>query len=93
MLEPVITVKADPLASGTLQNEARVEGGGAAPAVAITPIAISSSVAPFGFISGEEGFSAPLTSADGSAAVQAGSHPNQLTVAVRLPLRKPRQRP
>ncbi|HEY2334886.1 MAG TPA: hypothetical protein VGH58_07770 [Solirubrobacterales bacterium] len=84
-----IEVEADPLASGTEQSEATVEGGGAAPAVTTMPVTISPAVAPFDFLPGDGGFSAPLTNADGSAAVQAGSHPNQLTLQLGFPSEEP----
>jgi hypothetical protein len=85
VLVVAVQVEADPLVSGTLPTEASVEGGGAAPAVSMTPVTISSSAASFDFLPGEGGFSAPLTSADGSAAIQAGSHPNQLTIQLGFP--------
>jgi hypothetical protein len=84
-----IRVNVDPLASGTLVDEAEVEGGGANLARSVLPIDVTTELPSFGFLPGEEGFAAPLTAADGSAATQAGSHPNQLTVQFGFPAEKP----
>ncbi|HEY2333555.1 MAG TPA: hypothetical protein VGH58_00920 [Solirubrobacterales bacterium] len=88
-IKVVIGVEADPLAAGTLLNEAIVEGGGTTPAATSTPITISPSVAAFDFLPGENGFAAPLTAADGAAATQAGSHPYQLSIEMGFPAKKP----
>jgi hypothetical protein len=76
-------------AAGKLTNEAVVEGGGATPAFNELPIEVTSATLPFGFLGGEDGFSAPLSSADGSAVTQAGSHPYQLTIQMSFPSEKP----
>jgi hypothetical protein len=73
-----VSFKADLVASGTLLTKVAVEGGGGAPTTHEAPVTVSPSIAPFGFISGLDGFAAPQTSADGTAATQAGSHPYQL---------------
>ncbi|HEX3042037.1 MAG TPA: hypothetical protein VHP56_08135 [Solirubrobacterales bacterium] len=86
-----IAMEADLTASGTLLNEAVIEGGGALPAATTTPIVISPSIATFGFLPGAAGFGALLTNADGSAATQAGSHPYQMTVELGWPSEKPSQ--
>jgi uncharacterized repeat protein (TIGR01451 family) len=75
-----IGVDVDHLVSGTVLNEASIEGGGAAPAFTATTTTISPTPASYGFFGGAAGFSAPLTDADGGAVTQAGSHPYQLTV-------------
>jgi hypothetical protein len=87
----VIDVDAKPSASGTLVNEATIEGGGATPASIETPIEITPAIPDFGFLPGETGFGAPMTSADGSAVTQAGSHPYQVTVEMSWPTEKPSQ--
>ena len=70
-------------------NETTIEGGGAIPAVTTTPITISPLIPDFGFLPGAAGFGAPISSADGLPATQAGSHPYQLTVATGYPSEKP----
>jgi hypothetical protein len=84
-----LAFKADLVASGTLLSQISVEGGGASPQASTIPVTVSPTIAPFGFLPGEGGFSAPLTSADGTAATQAGSHPNQLTIEMAFPSEQP----
>jgi hypothetical protein len=84
-----LDLQADPLAEGTLVNEALIEGAGATPSAASTAVTISSSIVPFGFLP-SGGFAAPLTRAEGLPATQAGSHPYQLSIDFGFPSEKPR---
>jgi hypothetical protein len=77
-----IFVAVSPTATGTVTNTASIEGGGAAPIALTTPIQISSTPPPFGFL---EGFDTRLTEADGSATIEAGAHPYALTVNAGFP--------
>jgi hypothetical protein len=85
----VIDVDVDSMPGGsTVTNRAVVTGGGAAAgaeAGAVTTISSTDSI--FGFLPGANGLEAALTEADGSTAVQAGSHPYQLTVDLGFPSR------
>lgn len=85
-IELSIIVKVEAPAGTSLMNEASVKGGGAATATTSTPTTISASPPPFGFL---PGFRVPLSEADGSAAVLAGSHPYQLTASLGFPTEKP----
>lgn len=69
----------------TLLNQAAVSGGGAPPANASATTTISSSDASFDFLDGDNGLGGLITEADGSAATQAGSHPDQLTMDFDFP--------
>ena len=89
LLQVVVSVTPEAGTVGTLVSEAQIEGGGAVPVAKALPAEISSLIPPFGFLSGESGFSAPLSSAEGQAATQAGSHPYQLTVEISLPSERP----
>jgi hypothetical protein len=71
--------------SGSLENEATVEGGGAASASTVAPTTISAALPSFDFIPGAAGFSGITTNADGSPATQAGSHPYQLSIDLGFP--------
>jgi len=87
-LEVRIFVEVQPLAEGSLPNEASVKGGGAKEIKTKTEIEISSDSPPFDFLSGPGGFSAPLTEADGGVATAAGSHPYALTTIAGFPTQK-----
>ena len=71
-------------ASGTPSAGASVSGGGAPEATIASTTIISPDPVPFDFLA----FDAPLVNADGSAATQAGSHPDRLTVDVDFPAEK-----
>jgi hypothetical protein len=88
LAQVVVNVKPQVGATGTLVSEAHIEGGGAIPVATSLPVEITPIIPPFGFLSGESGFSAPLTSAEGQAATQAGSHPYQQTIEFSFPSEK-----
>jgi hypothetical protein len=83
-----IVVDVSALASGTLESVTSISGGGAASATDTVKTPVSSTPAPFGFLPGAAGFTAPLTNEDGSPAVQAGSHPFGFTSHVAFPVEK-----
>jgi uncharacterized repeat protein (TIGR01451 family) len=70
-------------------NEAEISGGGGGADKALTSTTISSSVPPFDFLAGEEGFRAPIVEADGSPSVGAGSHPYEAITDLGFPTIKP----
>jgi hypothetical protein len=76
--------------TGAPTNTAEVKGG-AAPkaAIASTTTTISAATPPFEFLSGQEGFSAPLIESDGSAPSLAGSHPYEQIVNLGFPTVNP----
>jgi hypothetical protein len=77
-----VPVEVAPAAPPVLVDRATVSGGGAVLSkTAFAPTTISSEPAAFGFTEGEGGLFGLATDAEGSASVQAGSHPYQLTVA------------
>jgi hypothetical protein len=83
-----VSVRVEVLASDgeELSAQASVEGGGAAAAAsAESPTPVGAGLAPFGFLAG---FNAPLSEADGTPALLAGSHPHQLTVGFDFPTGK-----
>jgi hypothetical protein len=84
-----IPVKVEAPAGTVLDNEARVEEGGALPQAATTSTTVSAAIPSFDFLPGAEGFSAPLSEEDGSATTQAGSHPYQLSVDFTFPTESP----
>ena len=77
----IVPVEVQASASGTLEDKAAIEGGGALPATTEQPTAISTEASPFGFLAQPTGLYGLADKADGSAPTQAGSHPYQLTVA------------
>jgi hypothetical protein len=81
----LVPVKVDENATGTLTNQVTVEGGGAPSVSTSVPTTISESLPSFGFVPGAAGFSASATGVDGQPAVQAGSHPRQLTFDLGFP--------
>jgi uncharacterized repeat protein (TIGR01451 family) len=89
--EVSVIVAVDPLAPpGTHSDQITVEGGGAAPAFASTPITVSAGIPAFGFVGDDDkGFRAPLTGPDGSPATQAGSHPNRQIIEFSFPTERP----
>jgi uncharacterized repeat protein (TIGR01451 family) len=89
LLQVAVNVTPEAGAAASLVSEAQIEGGGAVPVAKTLPVEISSLIPPFGFLGGESGFSAPLGSAEGLAATQAGSHPYQLTVEFSFPSERP----
>jgi hypothetical protein len=88
-LQVKIPVKVELPEGALAENEARIEGGEAPPAIASTTTPISSTPPSYGFLPGDEGLSAPLSEADGSPATQAGSHPYQLNVNLAFPTASP----
>lgn len=81
----VIPLKVDANASATITNQASIVGGGAAEARTSTTTTISSSLPSFGFLSGNAGFSAAVTTPQGQPATQAGSHPYSMTFDLGFP--------
>ncbi len=86
-----IGVQADNLPDPTtLPDEATISGGGALEDVsAQVQSTVSDTVAPFGFLGGESGFSASLNSGDGGPTTHAGDHPYQLTATLGFPTESP----
>lgn len=75
----VVDIKVRPTAGGaTLLNHAAVEGGGAPGVASVTPVVIAAALPGFGL----EDFGVELTEADGTPDVQAGSHPNSVTIGL-----------
>ena len=79
-LEAVIHVKASSEATGTLEDEARISGGGARSVSVVEPVSIGSTPAVFGV----ESVEMQAFNEDGSFDTQAGSHPFELTTTFNL---------
>jgi hypothetical protein len=75
-----IKVQVSPTASGSLLNEVRVAGGGAASVLAREAVTVGATQPGFGI----EKFQNVITNEDGSLDTQAGSHPYQLTATTVL---------
>lgn len=84
-----IAVEVSPSASGILTAHASVSGGNAKAVSIESPAEVSDTAATFGFLPGNLGLGSLLTNADGSPSVQAGSHPNQLTINLGFPTEHP----
>jgi hypothetical protein len=84
----LVKVKAEATGpTGTYDAVAHVRGGGTGQEASATmPTPVQAEPIPFGFLAG---FAAPVNGADGSAAVLAGSHPYQQTVAFGFPTKEP----
>ena len=80
-----IPVKLETSLPETIEAEATVSGGGAAPASATVKTKVLSTPAPFDFLEGSAGFGGGWTEADGSASTQAGSHPFQIGIGLGFP--------
>jgi hypothetical protein len=76
------------LSGETVTTEASAGGGGAATVSTAYETEINPEPPAFGFLPGAAGLSTLLTKPDGSAAVQAGSHPAQLTVNLAFPTKQ-----
>jgi hypothetical protein len=77
-----VLLEVPPGASGVLNDEATVEGGGASPVSTTVQTTVSDAPASFGFIDSYVGAHGVAINEDGSTATQAGSHPYQLSVAM-----------
>jgi hypothetical protein len=83
--EVKVVLEVSSTASGELENEAQVEGGGAGLVSVKTTTPVGPGPAPFEIL---PGFDALLTQEDGAAVTQAGSHPQQLTTTLAFPTEK-----
>ena len=68
---------------------ASVESPGATKVTAATAVTIDTEPPPFGFLPGPAGFSTMFTQEEGSPALAAGSHPNQMTTSIGFPVDQP----
>ena len=69
--------------------EASVASPGATTVSTSIPTRIDTVPPPFGFLPGAQGLSTLFTGVDGSAAISAGSHPDQMTVNLGFPVEQP----
>jgi Domain of unknown function DUF11 len=83
-----IPVDVDPSAPASVVNHVTVSGGGAAPVGNSISTTVSGASATFGFLPGAQGLSVTATSADGTTATQAGSHPFFLSIGTAFPTQK-----
>jgi hypothetical protein len=83
LVEISVSVAADAPANVTAHGT--VSGGGGETVSRDVTSAVSSTLAPFGFLPGDNGLNAAFTASDGSPVTQAGSHPNQLTLDFGFP--------
>jgi hypothetical protein len=85
-----VPVKVSASALGSVSGQITVEGGGAAQvSTSVTSMVTAAGELPlFDFLPGPNGFSAAATALDGSPAIQAGSHPYQLTFDLGFPSRE-----
>jgi hypothetical protein len=81
-----IPVEVAPSAEGTLTTAAVVEGGGAEAATATGSVAVTSTLASFGFLPGTDGIEASLTDPAGSETSQSGSYPTHFGLTMAFPL-------
>jgi hypothetical protein len=82
----IVPVKVNASAGEEVNNVATISGGGASsPATVITGTQISNELPPFSLMSGSNAPFAKASNGDGSATVQAGSHPYRLTIQLAFP--------
>ena len=83
-----VPVEVDDLPDPTVLNAlATISGGEGASATSTVATTVSNALPPFGLLGGREGFNSSVTGEDGTAATQAGSHPQQWNVNLGLPTR------
>jgi hypothetical protein len=80
-----IPIEVAPGVSGTVEDTAEVEGGGAIAAPNTITTSVEGGVPAFDFLPGEAGLSSRLSAADGSEITQAGGVPANLLVNLHFP--------